>query len=103
MDSEGPKFEKRRTSRKEVNIICAMRVDSAVWQKDRLSNLTPEGFCIVRTAMCRVGGKVWIKIGDLAQLPAEIRWVEGGYAGCHFDNPLADYVFDHVVSVAERS
>jgi hypothetical protein len=100
-DSQTPE-DRRQKPRTQVDIVCDVRIGSSEWQLEDLFDLTPQGFRMRRSPLCRTGVKVWIRIAGLAPQSAEIRWIEGNSAGCGFSAPLSEYVFDHIVRTAEK-
>lgn len=98
---EGPP-QQRSGMRTPVSIVCDIRVAHGAWQRVVLEDLSPEGFKVRETARARIGEDVWIRVQPLAPLLAEVRWVEHKMFGCKFRQPLAVYVFDHLVQTAQR-
>ncbi len=100
MDDRPP--DGRGKNRAKVHLLCDMRVGQSPWQKVSLQDLSPEGFRMMWQPRISVGSKLWIKIGMLAPLLAEVRWIEPNAVGCRFNAPLSEYVFDHLVQLATK-
>ena len=88
----------RASSRTQVGIMCDAKIAASEWRNVRLLNLSPEGFHVWWPCPAEIDSKVWIRLPGLQALKAQVRWSEAGSVGCKFLQPLAPYVFEHIVT-----
>ena len=90
----------RESERKRVTLRCEARIGSGAWSVVVLRDLSTEGCQIARIPGLKAGLHLRIRIPGLELLPATVRWVDDGKAGCAFDRSLSGYVLDHIVGQA---
>ncbi len=94
--------EQRDRGRATVDIDCEIKVGHTAWRKARITDLTPEGFRVHILELPPPGTPVSLRFANLQMLQAEVRWSKVSGAGCRFQTPLSDYVFDHIVATVGR-
>ena len=99
---DGPSLVERTSPRAHVGIMCDARIGASKWRNVRLLNLSPEGFHVWWPNPVDAEMKVWVRLPGLQSLKAEVRWSEAGSVGCQFVQPLAAYVFEHIVTRTRR-
>lgn len=97
-DDQG--VERRGKIRPSVNFQCELRVGTRAWHQVRLADFTPSGFKVRIIDMPPRGTPVYVRIGNLQMLQAQVCWTEAVTAGCEFATPLKEYVFDHILTAA---
>lgn len=88
----------REHSRVVVNTTASLRRSGGRSYESRVFDLSPTGCRVEFVERPATGEIVWIKFGGLDGIEAEVRWVEGFYAGMHFSRPIYSSVFDMLVA-----
>ena len=96
-DEAGQRTEGERA---EVDLQCDIRVGTRAWRKARIADLTPGGFQVSILDMPPRGTPVFVRIPGLQMLHAQVCWNRVDTAGCQFDQPLSEYVFAHILTLA---
>jgi hypothetical protein len=73
------------------------RLGSGPWNEGQYSNFSTTG-CVLLTdhSGAREGAMVWIKIADLAIIPAQVEWASHGRVAIEFATPLHVVVVDQI-------
>jgi hypothetical protein len=66
-----------------------------------ITNLSITGFHLQSQGKLKLKGRIWVRIGSLAPLMAEVIWNDAGCAGCAFSQPLHPAILDHIVGAAK--
>lgn len=59
-----------------------------------LLDLSASGFRIDTTCALTEGMVVWLNLPGFEPRPAKVAWIEGFQAGCKFDEPFNETIFD---------
>ena len=90
--------ERRRKHRPAAeNLTGKVRRTSGMRDDVRLLDLTPGG-CRIAQAGYRAGEKLWISIGGLNPIVAEVRWTSQDSAGLQFESPLYPAIAEHLLT-----
>lgn len=89
--------------RAAVSLVCDVRQGQRPWQRVLLQNISPGGFCMDWVPALELDRPLWIRIGGLNLVQANIRWKHDAMVGCAFSAPLYAPVFDHIVLQASRA
>ena len=92
--------EIRTESRVEIPLRCDIRYGTRPWGAVILKDLSVNGFQVSCSSGWRPGAQVRLRIPGLELLPATVRWLADGKAGCSFDRPLSRYVLEHLIKQA---
>ena len=80
------------TSKKERESVLLMaRITSAAGTETgghRVRNLSREGVCVEFPARLEQHDRLTVSIGQLDQIPGEVAWARGGFAGIRFSQPI---------------
>ncbi|MCW3835791.1 PilZ domain-containing protein [Sphingomonas canadensis] len=91
--------DRRRKDRSATDMLGRVRRASGARENVRLLDLTPGG-CRVNNPGYRVGETLWISIGNLTPIEAQVRWSSAHSAGLQFRSPLYPAVADHLLGSA---
>lgn len=87
-----------RALRKDVNARIGLRKRGYSQSKVDLLNISKSGFKIETGLQLAEGEQVFLNLPGLETRVARVAWTDKFTAGCEFDQPLADYVFDQIVA-----
>ncbi len=65
-----------------------------------ITNLSITGFHMQAEERLKPGSRIWVRLGSLAPLMAQVVWVDAYCAGCAFSQPLHPAILDHIVGAA---
>ncbi|QLC22284.1 PilZ domain-containing protein [Parasphingopyxis sp. CP4] len=86
-----------RRVRKQVDIRVGFRKRGYRRSKADVRNLSVTGFLIDSGMSLAVGEEVWLNLPGLQSIPATVTRTDGYEAGCAFERPLNDAVFDNLI------
>ena len=92
-----PEQGRRVADRPSVSLTCHVRSGSEPWRICRAYDLSADGVRLNWAPQLSAGRKIWLRIGELAPIPATICWSSANGTGCQFDQPISGYVLDHLV------
>lgn len=90
----------REHERIQLTIHCDARLGLGAWSLVLLQDLSTHGFQMARVPGVRVGDRIRLRIPGFELLTAAVRWTNAQSAGCAFEKPLGEYVFEHIVRLA---
>lgn len=90
--------ERRDNARPPVNLACEIRVGTKAWRKTQVGDLTPGGFQVKILDMPQRGTPVYIRMANLQMMQAEVCWTKVDTAGCKFELPLNEHVYNHILN-----
>ncbi len=90
-------------SRASVELVCDVRQGHRPWQRVRLHNISPGGFCMDWAPALEINRPLWIRIAGLNLLEAKVRWKRESLVGCAFSATLYAPVYDHIVRQASSA
>ena len=101
----GAVFDRRRYLRHAVQIGGGLAANIRPALQILVTDLSVGGCGIELDAELETGGRVWVKLPGLENLPARVAWTDDRRAGLEFDHPLHPAVVEHVIqgSAAGRS
>ena len=93
----------REWARHSIAVLAVCRTTSTR-QKAVISDLSPDGCCVVRSSLLlRVGQIITIQIGDMASFAGEVRWCDKGRAGVQFTQTIYQPIVDHIAQLHPRA
>lgn len=95
--------EVRRAERYSLPIPGVLREPGVPKFNIMLRDVSVTGFACDTGRVMNVGARVWVTIGKLAPLEAEVRWRDGFYYGFAFVRPLYPAVLDHIARQASSN
>lgn len=87
----------RRSERHPVDIGAHCRTQSGLRDRGRITDLSPEGCCVVTNALfVKAGVRVLVKPDGMEGISGVVCWVDSTRAGVRFDKPLYAPVVDYL-------
>lgn len=92
----------RLTERRNVLIGVKVRRPGETWFTSRISDLSVTGFRLQSFVKLAPGMDLWIMLPGFEGRKARVSWSRNHEAGCTFERPLHNAIFDHIVRMSSR-
>lgn len=91
----------RLSARQRVLIGIKLRRRGESWFASLVTDLSREGCRIATFVKLEVGMDVWIMLPGFEGRRAKVLWLGHHEAGCLFEAPLHDAIFDHIIRMSD--
>ncbi len=91
----------RRSERFATSLQVDVRQQGPARIPATITNLSTTGFHLQADERLRRNSRIWVRIGSLAPLMAQVIWNDACRAGCAFSQPLHPAILDHIIATPE--
>lgn len=63
-----------------------------------VADISVAGLRLQTLSPLKVGGTYWVKLPVIEERHVTVRWTDGFIGGCEFDEPLPQFVLEHVMT-----
>jgi hypothetical protein len=89
--------------RNQFRLACELGVDvrlsGSEWRRALLRDISAAGFMVIAPLDALPRGSLWLRLPDIAPVPARVRWRQDGMIGCQFLYTLERSTLDHIATL----
>ena len=91
----------RLNDRHNVLIGVKLRRPGETWFTSRVTDLSVTGFRLQSFVKLSTGMELWVMLPGFEGRKSRVLWSRGHEAGCAFDRPLHQAIFEHIVRMTK--
>ena len=86
----------RKALRSRVEVMIGLR-NGQNNLRASVTDISVTGLQLQTLSPLKVGGTYWVKLPMIEERHVTVRWTDGFIGGCEFDEPLPQFVLEHVM------